>query len=369
MTEARDYEHMARALRLARRALYDTDPNPAVGCVIVQDGSIVGEGWTAPPGGPHAERVALAAAGDAARGSDVYVTLEPCAHHGRTGPCTDALIEAGVATVHYAITDPNRHVAGNGAGKLAAAGIAVCAGPLGAEATAMNRGYLARTSRGRPWVRSKIAASLDGGTALENGASQWITGPAARADAHRWRARSSAVMTGVGTILADDPSLTARPSGIAQRLEQPVRVVLDSRLRTSPDARVLGEGGQVYIFTTRAAARQAEALTAAGARIETVAGDSRCDLDQVLRRLAALEVNDVWVEAGAELNGALLGAGLIDELVLYLAPRLMGDRARGLFSLEALERMDEVIDLVIDEVRTVGADLRVRARPRTVPDP
>lgn len=368
MTRAEDYEHMARALRLAARGRCDTDPNPAVGCVIVNDGRVVGEGWTAPVGGPHGERVALAAAGAAARGASCYVTLEPCSHHGRTGPCTAALIEAGIARVVAAVMDPNPRVGGNGAAALRAAGVDVEVGVLEAQAAELNRGFFARMQRGRPWLSVKIAASLDGRTALANGQSQWITGPAARADVHRMRARASAVMTGIGTVLADDPELTARPADIDANVLAPVRVIVDSSLRTPPGARTLAAPGVVVVLTTRGACAEADALAAAGARIETVAADAagRCALPGVLERLAALEVNSVWTEAGPTLSGALVAGGLADELVVYLAPQVLGDTARGMFAVPELASLAERVELELAETRHVGRDLRLTLRPRTV---
>ena len=274
MADANDHEHMAEALRLAANGLYDTAPNPTVGCVLVKDGRVVGTGWTAPAGGPHAERVALAAAGAAARGATAYVTLEPCCHTGRTGPCTNALIEAGVARVVFAGHDPNPRVGGGGARELAAAGIAVEGGVLEDAAEPLNRGFFARMRRGLPWVRSKLAVSLDGRTALANGVSQWITSASARGDVHRWRARSSAVLTGSGTIVDDDPSLDARreEAGIdaAIGIKQPLRAIVDSRLRTPPTARTLALPGEVLVLTTRSVDEPvAVALRDAGARVET----------------------------------------------------------------------------------------------------
>ncbi|WP_428099968.1 bifunctional diaminohydroxyphosphoribosylaminopyrimidine deaminase/5-amino-6-(5-phosphoribosylamino)uracil reductase RibD [Candidatus Rariloculus sp.] len=366
MTRLTDQEYMARALRLARNGLNTTDPNPTVGCVLVRDGEIVGEGWTAPVGGPHAERVALAAAGGGARGATAFVTLEPCGHQGRTGPCTAALIEAGVVHVVCAMSDPNPLVSGAGLRMLGEAGVSVEQGLMEQSARKLNEGYLARMTRGRPWVRSKIATSLDGRTALASGESKWITGPGARGDVHRWRARSSAVLTGVGTVLADDPSLTARPDDEGAGLVQPLRVIVDSALRTPPAARTTSLPGEVVVFATAAATPRRTKLEAAGVRIEQVEGSPRCDLGQVLARLAELEVNDVWVEAGPTLNGALLAHGLIDELVLYYAPQILGDGARGMFALAPLARLGDRHELVIEDLRMVGRDLRILARPSTV---
>ena len=368
MADAVDHEHMSAALRLAANGVYDTAPNPTVGCVLVKDGRVVGAGWTAPAGGPHAERVALSVAGAAAREATAYVTLEPCCHTGRTGPCSKALIEAGVARVVYAGHDPNPRVNGGGAVELAAAGVRVEGGVMERAAEPLNRGFFARMRRGLPWVRSKLAISLDGRTALANGASQWITSASARADVHRWRARSSAVLTGSGTVVDDDPSLDARreEAGIAPAIgiKQPLRVIVDARLKTPPGAKTLSLAGEVLVLTTRELDDpKARALREAGARIERVAGNAEhCDLNAVVERLAALEVNDVWVEAGAGLNGALLQAGLIDELIIYMAPRLLGDSARGMFALPALESLAEGWDLVFEDFRKVGADLRITAR-------
>jgi diaminohydroxyphosphoribosylaminopyrimidine deaminase/5-amino-6-(5-phosphoribosylamino)uracil reductase len=378
MSEAADHEQMARALALAGRASASADPNPAVGCVIVRDGRIVGEGFTQRPGGNHAEIEALGAAGDAAAGATVYVSLEPCAHTGRTGPCVEALIAAGVARVVYAIEDPNPLVAGKGAARLAAAGIRAESPLLEDAARAVNRGYFSRQTRGRPFVSLKLAASLDGRTALANGASRWITGEPARRDVHRRRAQASAVMTGIGTVLADDPGLDARVENPDIDIVQPQRVIVDSRLRTPPGARLLTRRGEVLIFTGIAAdgsgadgdaaaaagrAANRRALEAAGARIETVPAGPRCDLGAVVARLAALEINTVWLEPGPALGGAMLAAGLVDELVLYLAPCLFGDDARGLATLPTIERLADAPRLVLDDLCKLGDDLRIIARP------
>ena len=366
-----DHDMMARALRLAAKGLATTRPNPTVGCVLTQGERIVGEGFTAPAGGPHAEVAAITAVDGAARGATAYVSLEPCSHFGRTGPCSSALIEAGVARVVCAMLDPNPLVSGGGVRALTDAGVRVDVGLLENEARRMNRGYVARMTRGRPWVRSKLAASLDGRTALEHGESQWITGPAARRDVHRWRARSGAVLTGIGTLLADDPSLTARPDDPLPAALQPLRVIVDAALETPVTARTLTLPGEVAVFTTReeterftaGLAGAAASNDAAWVRIERVPGGERCDLKAVLERLAALEINDVWVEAGAGLNGALLDRGLVDELVLYYAPQILGDRARGMFSIAPPPSLAERIELEIEDVRRIGADLRILARP------
>ena len=352
---------MARAVRLARRGLYCTDPNPRVGCVLVKAGEIVGEGWTEPAGGPHAERMALDRAGGNAAGATAFVTLEPCNHTGRTGPCAQALTAARVARVVCAGSDPNPLVGGAGIRCLREAGVEVATGVLEASAAGLNPGYLARMTRGRPLVRSKLAASLDGRTALANGASQWITSAAARRDVHRWRARSSAILTGIGTVLADDPRLDARPPDTERAIVQPVRVVLDSRLRTPPQAKLLDSPGEVIVFASRGARRAARALRQSGARVESVPGDARCDLAGVMTRLGEMEFNEVWVEAGARLNGALLDAGLIDELVIYLAPAVLGADARGMFAMEPLASLERRVALKYEGIRRVGRDLRITA--------
>lgn len=356
-----DQEYMARAVQLARRGEFSADPNPLVGCVLVKEGQIIGEGWHERAGGPHAERAALARAGTNAAGATAYVTLEPCSHTGRTGPCADALIEARVARVVCAATDPNPLVDGTGVRRLREAGVYVTVGVLEASAAALNSGYRSRMTRSRPLIRSKLAASLDGRTALANGESQWITGEAARRDVHRWRARSSAVFTGIGTVLADDPGLDARlPSGHPP-IMQPARVIVDSNLRTPPTARTLGLPGTVLVFGRREAPESAEVLKRAGARVEMAPGERHCDLVQVVTRLGELQYNEVWVEAGARLNGALLEAGLIDELVIYLAPQVLGADARGMFAIEPLASLEGRIKLEYQEIRKLGNDLRITA--------
>jgi diaminohydroxyphosphoribosylaminopyrimidine deaminase/5-amino-6-(5-phosphoribosylamino)uracil reductase len=361
-TPADDAAHMARALELARRGLWTTDPNPRVGCVLVHEGRVIGEGWHEQAGGPHAEAVALASAGPSARGATAYVTLEPCCHQGRTPPCTDALIAAGVARVVYAMQDPNPRVDGGGARRLAAAGIAVEGGLLAPEAGELNPGFVARMTRGRPWVTVKLAASLDGGTALPGGESRWITGEAAREDVQRLRARSSAVMTGSGTVLADDPRLDVRLPGATR---QPLRVVLDSRLRTPPAARILAPPGHALILCTSLDEARAAALRAAGAEVQSLPGAAgNVDLAAVLELLAARQVNELLVECGAGLAGALLAAGLVDELVLYLAPTILGRGARPLADLDAPASMAGRLEFAIVGRQDVGDDLLLRLRPR-----
>jgi diaminohydroxyphosphoribosylaminopyrimidine deaminase / 5-amino-6-(5-phosphoribosylamino)uracil reductase len=359
-----DHKHMGRALELAARGLYTTDPNPRVGCVLVRDGEVVGEGWHARAGGPHAEIDALRAAGDRADGATAYVTLEPCCHHGRTPPCTGALISAGVRRVIAAMEDPNPQVGGAGLKALQTAGIEVHAGLLAAEAERLNPGFVMRMRAGRPWVRCKLAMSLDGRTAMASGESRWITGAEARRDVHRWRARSSAILTGIGTVLADDPLLTVRLDQAADDpVRQPLRVILDTRLDTPPEARLLGAPGETLILTgvhddSDGCAR----LRDKGASIITLpVEDGRLDLAAVMRHLGRMEINELHLEAGARLSGALLAGGWVDELLVYMAPHLMGDAARGLFSLPGLERMAQRIELSIDDIRAVGRDWRISA--------
>jgi diaminohydroxyphosphoribosylaminopyrimidine deaminase/5-amino-6-(5-phosphoribosylamino)uracil reductase len=358
----RDTRHMRRALELAARGLYSTDPNPRVGCVLVRDGRVVGEGWHERAGEAHAEVRALAAAGEAARGATVYVTLEPCAHTGRTPPCVQALIAAGVGRVVYASGDPNPLVNGVGVAALRAAGIDTVGELLAAEAQALNPGFFKRMRTGLPWMRVKLGASLDGRTALANGASRWITGPAARQDAQRFRARSSVVLSASGTVLADDPALNVRVEGAAR---QPLRVLLDSELRVPPEARMFDREGPALVFTASTDdARRAE-LTRRGVRVETVARAAQggLALDAVLRRLGELEANEVWVEAGARLAGALLQARLVDEFIVYLAPSLLGPTARPLVELPQISQLEQRMRLEFSECKPVGPDLRLTAVP------
>ncbi len=373
----RDVRAMSRALELAARGLNTTHPNPRVGCVIVRGDRTVGEGWHEWPGGPHAEIMALRAAGEQAAGATAYVTLEPCSHFGRTPPCADALIEARVGRVVFALEDPYPSVRGRGAARLRAAGLEVESGLLQGEAAELNAGFIKRMTEGRPWVRVKLAMSLDGRTALANGASQWITGEAARSDAQSFRARSSALLTGVGTVLADDPRLDVRLEAPGAR--QPLRVVLDSGLRTPAGARLFDGAGEVWIFTASDDAGRRAALEARGARIERLDEGSapragppahadpakaaaRLDLPRVLTRLAQAQVNEVHVEAGATLAGALLRSRLADELLVYVAPVLLGPQSRPLVELPQLERLEEASRFELIESRQIGADLRLRYR-------
>ncbi len=362
---------MARAIRLAEQGRYTTHPNPRVGCVLVRDGEIVGEGFHRRAGEPHAERNALAAAGERAHGATAYVTLEPCCHHGRTPPCSDGLIEAGVARVVVAMTDPNPQVAGQGIAQLEAAGIQVEQGVMRAQAEALNPGFIARMTRGRPYVRCKLAMSLDGRTAMANGESKWITGPDARRDVQRLRARSDAIVTGIGTVLADDPSLNVRltaaelPGVVSDAyLLQPLRVVLDPDLEISPAARLLNLPGRTLIVTASDDEARRQALLAAGAEvIRLPRAGLGIDLEALLTELAKRDINEVLLETGPTLAGAAVAANLVDELIIYAAPILMGSDARGLLNLPALTEMKDRIVLQILDLRTVGADLRIRARP------
>jgi diaminohydroxyphosphoribosylaminopyrimidine deaminase / 5-amino-6-(5-phosphoribosylamino)uracil reductase len=363
MNSGSDHKHMVRALQLAGRGLYTADPNPRVGCVLVRDGEVVGEGWHVRAGGPHAEINALRTAGDRAAGATAYVTLEPCCHHGRTPPCTEALIAAGVRRVVAAMEDPNPRVGGAGLKALQANGIEVRAGLLAAEAERLNPGFVMRMREGRPWVRCKLAMSLDARTAMASGESRWITGEDARRDVHRWRARSSAILAGIGTVLADDPSLTVRlDPAEAEPPRQPLRVILDTRLRTPPGARLLGAPGETLILTGVHDRDKEAHLQGEGVSIITLPmEEERLDLAAVMRYLGRIEINELQLEAGARLSGAMLLAGWVDELLVYLAPHLMGDAARGLFSLPGLERMEQRIELSISDIRAVGRDWRISA--------
>jgi diaminohydroxyphosphoribosylaminopyrimidine deaminase/5-amino-6-(5-phosphoribosylamino)uracil reductase len=354
-----DHACMARALRLAERGMNTCRPNPRVGCVITHEDQIVGQGWHERAGEAHAEIMALAEAGERARGGVAYVTLEPCSHQGRTGPCTEALQAAGVQEVVVAAGDPNPAVDGRGLERLRAAGIRVRHGLMEAESRALNPGFFKRMSAHRPWVRVKLAHSLDGGTALANGQSQWISSEAARADVQRWRSRACAILTGIGTLRADNPSLNVRQADVPQ----PLRVIADSHWQTPQDALTLSLPGDVLI------AGRADILPPAvlsGIRAELVSLPSsanRIDLDALLAELARREVNEVHVEAGPTLCGALLMAGLVDEILLYVAPRLLGTDARGMFAIGALEDMADSISLEWLEADRIGPDLRLRLRP------
>jgi len=360
MTEfsALDHQHMAHALRLAERAAYTARPNPMVGCVIARDEVVVGEGWHQRTGGPHAEVFALRQAGAQARGATAYVTLEPCAHHGRTPPCALALIEAGVARVVAAMRDPFPKVDGGGFVLLREAGIEVAEGLMAAQARELNQGFLSRIERGRPWVRVKLAASLDGRTAMADGRSKWITGAAAREDVQRWRARAGAILTGAATVLADDPMLTVRLADT--EVLPPLRVVLDARLRSLECARVR-EGGAPTLYVHDAAVSPPDAADAEFACVPS--HDGRLDLGAVLALLAERGVNEVHTEAGATLAGALLAGGWVDELLLYQAPTLLGEHGRPLLSGLGIHAMEQQRRLRVVDRRQLGEDLRLVLRP------
>ncbi|WP_162592412.1 bifunctional diaminohydroxyphosphoribosylaminopyrimidine deaminase/5-amino-6-(5-phosphoribosylamino)uracil reductase RibD [Variovorax sp. PBL-E5] len=363
----RNFLPMARALALARQAGTDTDPNPRVGCVLVDpSGAILGEGCTQPVGGPHAEVMALRDA--ASRGSDVtqataYVTLEPCSHHGRTGPCCDALIRAGIRKVVASMPDPNPLVAGQGFERLRAAGVEVELDAGAEEVRELNLGFFSRMVRKTPWVRLKVAASLDGRTGLHNGVSQWITSEAARTDGHAWRARASAVLTGVGTVIEDDPRLDVRLVGTPR---QPHLVVVDSRLQTPPEARIFMAGRAVWIYAAVRDDARAAALEARGATLRYLPdARGKVDLAAMLKDLAAREINELHVEAGHKLNGSLLREGLVDELLVYLAPKLIGsglDMASDPYAAGPLTALSAAMPLDFRSVDRLGPDLRIVAR-------
>lgn len=358
---AADYAHMQHALALAARGRYITPPNPSVGCVLVRDGIVVGEGHSQPTGHAHAEVMAMRMAGEQAHGATAYVTLEPCSHHGRTPPCADGLIAAGVSRVVVALRDPNPLVAGQGLARLRAAGIEVSHGLLANEAAEHHRGFLSRMIRHRPWLRVKIATSLDGRTALANGESQWITGPAARADVQALRARSSAMITGIGTVLADDAALTVRDPVFADIGRQPLRVVLDGRLRTPPSARILQTPGVLIACAMLDGAREA-ALRDAGAEVISLPdADGRIDLPALIAELAQRGCNEVTVEAGAILNGAFLRSGLVDEIIWYQAPVIIGEPGRGAAELDLTQLAAHLAPRVLSR-RMVGVDQRLDLR-------
>ena len=360
-----DFEWMTLALRQAERGLYTTSPNPRVGCVIVKDGKLIGEGAHLKAGEPHAEVHALRQAGINARGATAYVTLEPCSHYGRTPPCAHALVEAGVSRVVVAMQDPNPLVAGKGIDYLQSHGIDVSAGLLEAQAQALNPGFILRMAKQRPYVRLKVAASLDGRTALSNGVSQWITSAEARKDVHHWRAQSCAIITGIGSILKDNSALTVRDVATTR---QPLRVIVDSHLRIPLDAKVL-ENGQVLIVHAQdqeaAPAEKLAQLHEMGVKTLALPDQvGKSDLAALLRTLAQQHINEIMVEAGATLSGAFLQAGLVDELLLYYAPKLMGDTGAGMFTLPAFTAMSQTRDLDIRDIRHFGQDIRIQAKLR-----
>lgn len=357
---AQDAMYMARALFLARKGLYTTDPNPRVGCVIVKNDTIIGEGWHVKAGLPHAEPNALKNAPDA-KGATAYVTLEPCSHHGRTPPCCDALINAGISRVVVAMQDPNPLVAGQGLKKLQKAGIDVTCGVLQQDAELLNRGFIRRMTLHRPFVRSKLAMSLDGRTALASGESKWITSPESRADVQRLRAESSAILTGINTVLADDPTLNAR---VDFDVEQPIRIILDSHLRMPLNAQILKAAGRCLILTCSQDKSKHQALEQAGFEVFYFESkNNRPDLAAVMTFLAEQQINNLWVEAGPTLNGALLSEQLIDEIIIYMASVVLGDQGRGLFSLPALRSMADKKTLLFTDVRSVGSDIKLTLTP------
>ena len=364
-----DAQLMARAIQLARKGLYTADPNPRVGCVLVKDGRIIGEGWHKRAGLAHAEIEALHKATEDIAGATAYVSLEPCSHHGRTPPCCEALVKAGIKRVVAAMQDPNPKVAGNGFTYLKAAGIEVTNGVLEDDARALNRGFIKRMTEGKPFVRSKLAMSLDGRTAMASGESQWITSPDARADVHRLRAESSAILTGINTVLADDPSLTAR---VEQEVVQPIRVVLDSNLQMPTNAKMLGLTGRTIILTCKQTTavrpelvegqeNKLQKLQNMGAEVyQLPEKQGRIDFDEVLTFLAGQEINEVLVEAGAVLNGALLVENLVDEWVIYMAPIILGVQGRGLFHLPGLEKLADRKGVKIKDIWHLGMDIKLR---------
>ncbi len=356
MTLLQDSRYMARAIELAKNGLFTTDPNPRVGCILVKHERVIAEGWHRRAGGAHAEVEALAQT-DGAAGATAYVTLEPCSHHGRTGPCCDALIESGVARVVVAMQDPNPLVSGNGIRKLRDAGIEVDCGVLQEDAEQLNPGFIKRMVSGFPYVRSKLAMSLDGRTAMASGESKWITSPQARLDVQRYRAESSAIVTGIQTVLADDPLMNVR---LEQDLEQPVRVVLDSTLQMPLSARMLDEPKNVWIITCSRQEAKIDRLRQAGATVFQVESQQgRVDLRQAFALLGDKHINTVWIEAGATLNGALMDTDLVDEWLVYMAPCILGDQARALLQIPRLHTMADRKDLRLKSVRQVGPDLRL----------
>lgn len=370
---AYDHEFMSRAIRLAKKGFNTTQPNPRVGCVITQDNIVVGEGWHKKTGEAHAEVNALLQAGDQAKGATVYVTLEPCCHTGKTPPCTDSLIKAGVVRVVAAMQDPHDKVAGQGFEKLKQAGIEVQTGLLEKQARSLNPGFIKRMQQGLPFVRVKMAMSVDGRTAMASGESKWITGEAARHDVQQWRARSSAMLTGIGTILHDDPSLTVRlgnpvleHAGIHTDIQagnsQPVRVILDSYLKLPATAKVIQQSGDVLVFSSSTDEQKITSLEQVGVKVMYIEKKSDgLDLRDILKYLAELQVNEVMVEAGENLAGSFISSGLVDELIIYMAPVLMGNNARGLFNLPLIRQMSNKIQLNIKEIRQFGEDIRIIA--------
>lgn len=357
-----DLRYMARAIKLAQQGIHTTDPNPAVGCVLVKNGQIIAEGHTQPAGCAHAEVDALNKTQEA-KGATAYVSLEPCNHHGRTAPCSDALIAAGVSRVVVAMQDPNPLVSGGGLQKLRQAGIVVECGVLQQEAEQLNRGFFKRMTQGLPWITSKLAMSLDGRTAMASGESKWISSEQSRKDVHGYRAASSAILTGIGTVLHDDPQMDAR---VDFEVLQPVKVVLDSRLQMPLSAKLLKNPAETWIFTCSSDRKKQQQLEGLGAKIQQFdAVRQRLDLLQVFRFLAEKKINSVWVEAGATLNGSLLASELVDEWIFYMASCVLGDDGRGLFHLPGLHQMADKKQLKLIQTRQIGQDLRLTFRSRT----
>ena len=364
-----DEFYMARALELARRGRFTTTPNPNVGCVIVRDAAIVGEGYHLRAGEPHAEVHALRMAGEKAKGATAYVTLEPCSHHGRTPPCCDALIAAGIRRVVAAMQDPNPEVAGRGLYRLQQAGVEVSHGLMMQEAEALNRGFLKRMRTGFPWVQLKLGASLDGRTAMASGQSQWITSPQARSDVQRLRAQSAAILSTSATVLADDPALTVRYDELdratqadypAALLRQPVRIIVDSQNRVMPTHRIIAQSGETWLARTQCDEQHwPDSVT----QFSVPHHNGRLDLVSMMMLLGRKQINSVWVEAGAQFAGALLQAGVVDELIVYLSPRLLGDAGRGLCHLPGLEKLEEAPAFTFSDIRQVGPDVRLTLSP------
>ena len=369
MTVRDDVFYMGQALALAAKGRYSTMPNPTVGCVIVRDHQVIGQGYTQPPGQAHAEIQALQdclARGQTTRNATTYVSLEPCCHYGRTGPCSQALIEAKIARVVFAIRDPNPLVSGQGAAQLRQAGIAITEGVLAEQAQALNRGFFKRMQQQRPWVRLKIAASLDGKIALANGQSQWLTGEAARADVQHWRALSGAILTGIGTVLADDPQLTIRELNAQpwQLPRQPLRVILDSQLRTPPNARLLGLPGKTLIIAANASRERQQRLQDAGAEVIILPNpQGQVDLAAVLETLAQREINDLWIEAGMQLNGSCLQSHVVDEVLLYQTPSILGNGGRDMVAMSIDTLAQRLHFHVIEQIK-IGDDWRYRLKPQ-----
>jgi diaminohydroxyphosphoribosylaminopyrimidine deaminase / 5-amino-6-(5-phosphoribosylamino)uracil reductase len=357
---ADDHNYMTRALRLAEQGLYSTMPNPRVGCVIVKDNQIIGEGAHLKAGEPHAEILALRQAGEAIIGATLYVTLEPCSHTGRTPPCAEALVNVGLARVVVAMQDPNPQVAGSGLALLKSHNIEVVCGLMEAQARDLNPGFISRMTRQLPFVRCKIAASLDGKTALNNGVSQWITNEPARLDVQHWRARSCAILTGAGTVLADNPSMTVRDVEVSR---QPLKIIVDSQLSISPNAKILQNGNALIAFAAPNSEKEAQLLSAGAELLCIPNTDGKVCLTTLLSHLASREINEILIEGGEGINGALMAHNLIDELLIYYAPKFMGSAAKSMFAMPEYTYMNQVITLDVLDMRKIGVDIRLRAKP------